>query len=255
MKSFNENLIGLIPAAGKGERLKLPFPKELYPVDHKGVYKPVSQFILENLTVSGIDHVVFVINATKHQLIHYFGDGHKFNCRISYVVQEIRGSENNSASPGLAHAIDAAFHLIKNKTVFFGMADTIIEPLDVFAQAYQDASSEEDVILGVFPTDEPHKFGAVKLNPDKSVDRIEDKRENTKLNEMWGFIIWRSKFTEYLHDCVQAGESDFGKLMNNAIVKEGMKFRGHRVVAGKYLDMGTFEDINRLNLGDTLSVW
>ena len=107
----------------------------------------------------------------------------------------------------------------------------------------------------MFPTDEPHKFGAVKLNPDKSVDRIEDKRENTKLNEMWGFIIWRSKFTEYLHDCVQAGESDFGKLMNNAIVKEGMKFRGHRVVAGKYLDMGTFEDINRLNLGDTLSVW
>ena len=255
MKSFNENLIGLIPAAGRGERLKLPFPKELYPVDHDGIYKPVSQFILENLTSSGVDHVVFVINATKHQVIHYYGDGHKFNCRISYVVQETRGSENSSTSPGLAHAIDAAFHLIRNKTVFFGMADTIIEPTDIFAQAYQDASSEEDVILGVFPTDEPHKFGAVKLNPDKSVDRIEDKQENTKLNEMWGFIIWRSKFTEYLHDCVQAGESDFGKLMNDAIAKEGMKFRGHRVVAGKYLDMGTFEDINRLNLGDTLSVW
>jgi len=255
MKPFNENLIGLIPAAGKGERLKLPFPKELYPVDHNGVYKPVSQFILENLTSSGIEHVVFVINASKHQLIHYFGDGHKFNCRISYVVQETRGIEHNSTSPGLAHAIDAAFHLIQNKTVFFGMADTIIEPLDVFAQAYQDATAEEDVILGVFPTDEPHKFGAVKLNPDKSVDRIEDKRKDTELNEMWGFIIWHSKFTEYLHNRVQVGESDFGILMNDAIAKEGMRFRGHRVKAGKYMDMGTFEDINKLNLGDTLSVW
>lgn len=255
MKSFNENLIGLIPAAGKGKRLQLPFPKELYPVDHNGIYKPVSQFILENLTASGIDHIVFVINATKHQLIHYFGDGHKFNCRISYVVQESRGSDKKSTSPGLAHAIDAAYHLIQNKTVFFGMADTIIGPIDIFTQAYQDASIEEDVILGVFPTDEPHKFGAVKLNPDNSVNRIEDKRENTKLNEMWGFIIWRSNFTEYLHKRVQSGESDFSKLMNDAIAKEGMKFRGHRVEAGKYLDLGTFEDINKLNFGDMLSTW
>jgi len=29
---MNEELIGLIPAAGKGVRLGLPYPKELYPV-------------------------------------------------------------------------------------------------------------------------------------------------------------------------------------------------------------------------------
>lgn len=249
MKSPNENLIGLIPAAGRGERLQLPFPKELYPVNWNGSFKPVSQYIVENLTSAGVYHIVFVINATKHQLIDYFGNGSRFNCRISYVVQETRGVENSSTSPGLAHAIDAAFHLTQNKTVFFGMPDTIMEPPDIFAQAHQDASSEEEAVLGVFHTAEPQKFGAVKLNPDGSIGWIEDKREGTPLTEMWGFIIWRSNFTEYLHQRVREGESDFGVILNDAIARRGMKFRGHRVAEGKYLDLGTFEDIGKLKPG------
>lgn len=246
MKSIKEDLIGLIPAAGKGERLQLPFPKELFPVNRNDSYMPVSQFVVENLTSAGVHHIVFVINGMKHQLIDYFGDGHKFDCRISYVVQESRGNENNSTSPGLAHALDAAFHLTQTKTVFFGMADTIIEPVDIFAQAYRSAVPGEEGVLGVFPTDQPQKFGAVKLNPDGSVRKIEDKRENTELTEMWGFVIWRPKFTGYLHKRVDEGGSDFSVILNDAITQEGMLFRGHRVVGGKYLDLGTYEDIYKL---------
>ena len=38
----SEELIGLIPAAGKGVRLGLPYPKELYPVIRDNHYKPIS---------------------------------------------------------------------------------------------------------------------------------------------------------------------------------------------------------------------
>ena len=88
-----DDAVGLVPAAGRGVRLGLPYPKELYPIIRENRYKPVSQFVLDNLIASGVGHVVFVINETKHQLVGYFGDGSRFGCDMSYVVQEDRRAE------------------------------------------------------------------------------------------------------------------------------------------------------------------
>src|SRR5689334_16172276 len=128
---MHEEFIGLIPAAGKGVRLGLPYPKELYPVIRDNHYRPIAQFVVNNLTTAGLHHVVFVINETKHQLVGYFGNGQRFGCNISYVVQEAANGQDKSTSPGLAHALDSAYHLTQGKTVFFGMADTIMQPTEV----------------------------------------------------------------------------------------------------------------------------
>ena len=242
-----DELIGLVPAAGKGVRLGLPYPKELYPVICENHYKPIAQFVLTNLTTAGLNHVVFVINETKHQLVGYFGNGQRFGCNISYVVQEASNGLENSTSPGLAHALDSAYHLIKNKTVFFGMADTIIQPEDAFAFAYNTAEPDDDVILVLFPTAHPEKFGMVRLDQDNRVVEVVDKPKVTDLEEMWGCIIWRSRFTEYLHDYVQIqGVSDFAKIMNNAI-KDGLRLRGVPLAEGVYIDLGTYDEIMELD--------
>jgi dTDP-glucose pyrophosphorylase len=123
---MQEDVIGLVPAAGKGIRLGLPYPKELYPIIRNNHYKPIAQFVIQNLTEAGVQHVIFVINETKHQLIGYFGNGQRFGCQISYVVQESRNDQLDSTSPGLAHALDSGYHLIKGKRCF-GMADTIMQ--------------------------------------------------------------------------------------------------------------------------------
>jgi glucose-1-phosphate thymidylyltransferase len=238
--------IGLVPAAGKGLRLGLPYPKELYPIIRNNHYKPVAQFVLDNLTTAGIQHIVFVINETKHQLVGYFGNGRRFGCHISYVVQESTDGQDKSTSPGLAHALDSAYHLTRNKTVFFGMADTIMQPRDAFAYAAGNVSSADDVILVLFPTDHPEKFGMVKLEGDR-VAEIVDKPHRTDLTEMWGCIIWRPPFTEYLHQCVaEKGLSDFAKIMNDGIAA-GLRFRGVRVLNGTYIDLGTYEEIMELD--------
>jgi dTDP-glucose pyrophosphorylase len=242
-----EEVIGLIPAAGKGARLGLPYPKELYPIIRDNRYKPVAQFVLDNLIVAGIKHVVFVINETKHQLIGYFGDGHRFDCHISYVVQEPLDEQGKSTSPGLAHALDAAYHLTRGKTVFFGMADTIMQPRDVFPRAYHTANSEDDVILALFATEHPEKFGMARLDHDSRVLEIVDKPRQTDLTEMWGCIIWRPPFTEHLHDCVHRQRmTDFAQIMNSAIAA-GLRFRGVRMVGGTYVDLGTYEEIMELD--------
>lgn len=244
---MQEDFIGLVPAAGKGVRLGLPYPKELYPVIRNNHYKPIAQFVIDNLTEAGIQHVVFVINETKHQLIGYFGNGQRFGCQISYVVQESRIDQPDSTSPGLAHAMDSAYHLIKDKIVFFGMADTIIQPRDVFARMYTAAAPDDDVILALFSTDRPQKFGMVRMNSAQQVMEIVDKPHDTNLTDMWGCIIWRPSFTEFLNKSVSVdGVFDFAKIMNEAI-QEGLQFRGVHLNEGVYLDLGTYEEIMELD--------
>jgi glucose-1-phosphate thymidylyltransferase len=243
---MDEELIGLIPAAGKGLRLKLPYPKELYPIIRDNRYKPISQFVLENLIAVPVAHVVLVINETKHQLIGYLGDGHRFGCHISYVVQEVRENGNRSTSPGLAHALDAAYHLVRGKTVLFGMADTIMEPVDLFAHMLHSASPDDDAIMGLFPTNRPHKFGMAAFDEDGCVPYIIDKPQETDLTHMWGCIIWRPSFTEHLHTFIRDRESsDFAIIMNKAI-GAGMRFRAVRFDEGTYLDLGTYDEIAEL---------
>ncbi len=244
---LSEEFIALIPAAGKGLRLSLPYPKELYPIIRENRYKPVSQFVLDSLVASGIQHTVFVINETKHQLMGYFGDGQRFGCHISYVVQEQTVHQNGSTSPGLAHALDSAYHLVKNKNVFFGMADTIMGPENVFAHALKAAQPEDEVILALFDTVRPEKFGMVRLDAQGRVVEINDKPKRTDLTQMWGCIIWRPRFTEFLHDCVrQQGVTDFAKILNSAIVS-GIRMRGVPIHNGTYVDLGTYDEILELD--------
>ncbi|RIK40676.1 MAG: hypothetical protein DCC57_19390 [Chloroflexi bacterium] len=241
-----EELIGLVPAAGKGVRLGLPYPKELYPIIRDNRYKPVAQYVLDNLTQAGLRHVVFVVNETKHQLLGYFGNGGRFGCHISYVVQEQTNGHDQSTSPGLAHALDSAYHLAGGKTVCFGMADTIMQPTDVFARALAAAQPQDDVILALFPTTRPEKFGMVRVDGDCTVQEIVDKPRQTDLTLMWGCIIWRPRFTEYLHAAVCDGRSDFAAIMNGAI-QAGLRFRGVPMARSSYIDLGTYEEIMELD--------
>ena len=240
-------VVGLIPAAGRGVRLGLPYPKELYPIIRENRYKPVSQFVLDNLVASGVGHIVFVINETKHQLVGYFGNGSRFGCDISYVVQEDSHAEPQSTSPGLAHALDAAYHLVRGKTVFFGMADTIMEPGDVFARAWAAADRDDDVVTVLYPTNRPEKFGMVRLDGADRVLEIVDKPRETRLTLMWGCILWRPRFTEHLHQSVRRrGASDFAGILNDAIAG-GLRVRAFPVANGSYTDLGTYEEIRELD--------
>lgn len=241
-------VIGLIPAAGKGLRLGLPYPKELYPIIQKNRYKPVSEFILDHFTKTGVRHTVFVINETKHQLIGYFGSGQRFGCEISYVYQEqfVAGSIN-STSPGLAHALNSAYHLIKEKVVIFGMADTIILPDDGIQNLYKNfINSDSDITLGLFSTDFPQKFGMVVCNERNIVSEIIDKPITTELVFMWGCMVWNPRFSEFLRFQVTKGEIDFAQILNNSIAS-GLKVCGYVVPFGKYYDLGTYEEIMQID--------
>jgi len=237
-----DNLIGLIPAAGSGTRLNLPFPKELYPLHQFNKYKPVANFMVDSLVQTGIRHIIFVINETKHQLLGYFGSGKNFGCDFSYVVQD-KISNGQSTSPGLADALASAYHIIREKTVLFGMADTIMSPKNAIRIGLNALNTYVDMTMCLFPTQYPEKFGMVSINDEGQVLQIVDKPKATHLKFMWGCIIWRPVFTEYLFSKVRKENiGDFADLLNQAI-SDGIKINSVKFTDGKFIDFGTYEQI------------
>ena len=66
------------------------------------------------------------------------------------------------------------------------MADTIMQPKDTYARAMEAAAPDDDVILVLFTTERPEKFGMVRLDRQDRVLEIVDKPQQTDLTEMWG---------------------------------------------------------------------
>lgn len=69
------NIIGLIPVAGKGNRLGLPFSKEMFPDIRAVNYRPIMMYTIEAMKLAGIEHIIFTINPHKSDTLTFLGNG------------------------------------------------------------------------------------------------------------------------------------------------------------------------------------
>lgn len=103
-------MVGVILAAGKGTRIKplnMHFPKPLLPVCNK----PIMQYQIEEMRDLGIKKIFVVIGHLGTRIKKYFGTGHKFGVKITYVKQKDQ--------LGIAHAVGQLESYIKNPFLLF----------------------------------------------------------------------------------------------------------------------------------------
>jgi len=248
---LNSEIVGLIPAAGKGSRLApFPCPKELFPIGYQdypvnGLMqrrpKVISQYLMEHIIEAGAKKMFLIISEGKGDIMKYYGDGSKFNTDIAYLYQE--------DLKGMPNALDIASSWIGDSTVLFGMPDTIIEPDNLFVSmlAYHRAEGA-DVTLGLFPTNYPAKFGMALLNEKNDVVYTIDKPSKSELKFMWGCAIWSGSFTRLLSEFVKARNADMkenvlGDVFNLAI-EQKMRVKGYVADEGKYIDIGTSDELD-----------
>ncbi len=92
----NSEFIGVILAAGLGERIKplsLSIPKPLLPVCNK----PIMQYQIEEMKKIGITDITIVVGHLKNKITEFFKDGKELGVKISYVEQK--------EALGIAHAV------------------------------------------------------------------------------------------------------------------------------------------------------
>ena len=249
-----KNIIGIIPAAGKGTRLA-PFPcaKELFPVGYQnflvnGEYqkrpKVVSQYLIENIVAAGADKMIVIIGEGKSDIMKYYGSGNNFGADFSYLYQ--------SEQKGMPFAINLAENWVQNSTVIFGMPDTIIEPADAFQKLLEDhQKNSADLTLGLFATQTPSKFGMVQLDKENYVVNTIDKPASSDLQYMWGCACWSPVFTKLIADYIQyddekkrTKEMVLGEIFNEAISKK-LKVKGYCFEGGQYIDIGTADELDQ----------
>lgn len=242
-------IIGLIPAAGKGERLApLPFSKELYPIgkqkfspEEVGYHpKTVSQYLIDQMKEVGTEKLLFIINKYKWDILQYYGNGSAQRIEIGYLIQE--------KMLGMPFALDMAFNWIDpSTTTLFGMPDTIFIPNNAFSDLLKVHSNQKaDLTLGLFPTTKPHKFGMVDFSIN-DFNYTVDKPISTNLTFMWGIACWNYSFAEFMHSFLLEYTMSPKEIVLGTIFQEaknnGLKVKVNPFENGIYWDIGTLDDL------------
>ena len=248
---MENQITAIVPAAGKGSRLApFPCPKELFPIGYQSYIvdgqvqkrpKVISQYLIENIVNAGAKRLFIILGETKYDVMKYYGDGSRFGIDIAYLYQE--------HLYGMPYAINLAKAWVNQSTVIFGMPDTIMEPRNVFQRLLDFHFRENcDLTLGLFPTNNPSKFGMVEMGEQNNILRIIDKPKETQLTYMWGCASWSPSFTNLIDEYLVANpyednEVVLGDIFDYALLKQ-MKVKALPFDDGQYIDIGTTNELD-----------
>lgn len=246
-------VIGLLPAGGKATRISpLPLSKELYPIGFRSLDKGsdvrpkvVSHYLLEKMRLAGIDKAYFILKPGKWDIPGYFGDGGVLSMHLGYLIMGLPF--------GVPFTLDQAYSFVENAIVALGFPDILFQPEDAYIKVLARLeASEADVVLGLFPTNQPQKAGMVDFEDGGKVRSIIEKPHNSKLRYMWGIAVWTPTFSQFLHNYllkIQANnnlsnlpELPIGDVIQDAIA-QGMHVEAEAFPEGTYLDIGTPDDL------------
>lgn len=257
-------VIGLMPAAGQATRLgPLPLSKELFPIGLPVAGsgpKVVCHYLLEKMRRAGITEALVVLRPGKWDIPAYLGDGALLDMRLAYLTVHVPF--------GVPFSLDQAYPFVRGATVALGFPDILFEPADAYQRLLaRQAESGADVVLGLFPTDQPEKVGVVEFDATGRVSAILEKSQRTDLRYMWAIAVWQPRFTEFLHEFISAQlsqllgdalpqtlkqlppyrEIPIGDVMQAAIAS-GLQVVAEPFETGHYLDIGTPDNLRKAML-------
>lgn len=227
-------MIGIIPAAGFGTRINLPYPKELLPISvRNGRVLTVIESNLMQLAYAGISEAVIVVRPEKQIIKDYLGE-YLHGVRISYVNQTTHVSRE-----GLPDAVYNAVRSLRTGQDLYVMlmGDVFFTPISVVKDLVTAMKASSWVMAGVstWITDQPHRFGIVS-HEDRKVTGIVDKPDIGGLHPMWGAVAFRTEFIPFLRD--------ERETMSNTLHRAATSRKDGVIacqVLGEYLDLGTPE--------------
>lgn len=242
-------IIGVIPAAGQALRIgPLPCSKELFPIgfhsaDQPTVARPkaVIEYLLEKLCLAGIPKAYIIVRPGKWDIPAYLGDGKALGLDLAYLMLGL--------PYGVPYTLDQAYPFVEHAIVALGFPDILFKPADAYAQLLRClAADDSDVILGIFPADQPQKMDVIELAPGNCVRRVIVKPDQTDLRYTWGIAVWMPTFTRFMHEYLSRltvpppSELHLGHVLQEAIAA-GLRIGAVRVSDDPFLDIGTPDNL------------
>jgi len=262
MSASSSRVIGLIPAAGHGSRLpRLPMSKELYPlrltpaIGSTPRTKVAAEYLFERMAASGVPQAFVILRPGKWDIPAYFGDGSSVGMRLAYLTVHV--------PYGVPFTLNQALPFVGESTIALGFPDILFWPENAYDRVLQRLNrSSADVVLGLFPTDEPSQVGLVDFDSRGRVLGIHEKSRITNLRFMWAIAAWRPTFSRFLHDFVEneiprlLGENTSGSPLTaarppeipigdviHAATRSDLIVEAEVFDQGRYIDIGTPQNL------------
>ena len=222
----------VIMAGGKGTRLK-PFtdmtPKAILPVN--GI--PLLHLMIEKLHSFGITHFYLSVNYLSKTICDYFGDGSKFDIKITYIKEPY--------SMGTAGSIS----MIDIKEPFLVMNGDIYTDLDFRDFFVEFRKSESSLFICCREEELKSEYGVLKPNWGRVIS-WEEKLIYTHLINC-GIYMFKPDIIKYIPKEHFFGMDDLAKKIMAVSSVDG-DFVGHYLMNDKinWIDMGSVEDYENL---------
>jgi len=248
------DVVGIVPMAGTASRLgELPCSKEIFPVrptvDTYDGNKPprvVCEHLLGKMRAADIRRVYIVLRSGKWDIPAYLGDGSDTGLHLAYLMMGL--------PYGTPYSIDQAYPFLQQSVVALGFPDMILGQGELFARLLtQRETLDADVVLGIFPADQPEKVDVVDIDDEGKVKQIITKPQHTNLRITWGVAVWAPAFTHFMHEflavhkhTVAAAPELFVGNVIQAAIEQGLSVYGVRVSDQPFLDIGTIDNLRKL---------
>ena len=205
------------------------------------------------MSISGVSEFHFVIRNGKWDIPAYYRSGNKYNYNICYHIADY--------DYGVPFTINQAYHFYKDKIVVLGFPDNLFKPEYAFSRLINELDEKENISisLGLFPASRPEKCDMVDFDEYNKITEIKIKSSDTKnLKYAWVIAAWKPKFSAFLNSFVTNKlatksnteltkmEYHMGDVIISAI-ESGMKVQGVIFSEGRFIDIGTPEDLSISN--------
>ncbi len=237
---------GIILHGGHGTRLR-PLthtgPKQLIPVANK----PISQYVLEDLLNNGIKDIAVVLGNTAYEKVkRYYGDGSKFNARITYIEQ--------GEPKGIAHAVGLCRDFVGDDKFVVYLGDNLLKGgIGKFVEKFHTADNLEALIL-LAMVREPQRFGVAKFDEKGRLAGLVEKPKTPPSNyALAGIYFFTPIIFEAISNLKPSWRNEFEITEAIQTLFDQRKNVAYDVIDGWWKDTGKPEDIveaNRLVLDD-----
>ncbi len=236
-------LKGVILHGGHGSRLR-PLthtgPKQLIPIANK----PISQYVIESLSESGISDIAIVLGEVYPEKVkEHFGDGSSFGVKITYIHQ--------GEPKGIAHAVGLCRDFVGNENFVVHLGDDLLKGgVKKFVKAFENAKYEGMVLL--CQVKEPQRFGVAEFDKNEKLIRLVEKpKQPPSEYALSGIYFFKPVIFEMIGRLKPSRRNELEITEAIQLLIDNGNRVGYRFVEGWWKDTGTIEDIlesNRLML-------
>jgi len=252
---MKKRIVAMVLVGGRGTRLgKITKSTAKPAVTFGGKYRLVD-FVLSNLSNSGISTIGLITQYEPYELLSYIEHGSTWDLDVTEggisFLTPYTSMEGQNWQKGTAHAINQHFRYIEqfDPEYVLILAGDHVYKMDYNPLIKQHIKTNADITISTFDvSSEASRFGILEMDENQKIIGFEEKPIKPKSSKAsMGIYVFNKKVLKALLDFSDDGKFDFGKDIIPLGLKKKLNVYGYEF-KGYFKDVGTIKSLYETNM-------